>query len=189
MVVRGAKSYEDVRTYEGAVHATFRDACQARGLIGDDTEWVSLFEEAIVWATAYQLRNLFMTVLVYCQIGNVRSLFDKYWKYMADDIAYKLRVAYGNPTYQITDSVLQNGLMHELADLFSNNGLSITSYDLPILPSSAATVTANRLILEEMAYDRTALLADSLKMSAELNSDQRIIYDTVVGIYILALAW
>lgn len=37
MVVKGAKSYEDVRTYEGTVYSTFTEACQARGLIGDDT--------------------------------------------------------------------------------------------------------------------------------------------------------
>lgn len=106
-----------------------------------------------------------MTVLVYCEIGNVRAVFDKYWKYMSDDIAYKLRVAFGSPTYQIPDSVLQNGLLREFADLFSTNGLSITSYDLPALPSSSSTVTANRLILEEMAYDKAALLADSIRMS------------------------
>ena len=38
MVVRGALSYDDVRTYEGIVYNTFREACQARGLIGDDSE-------------------------------------------------------------------------------------------------------------------------------------------------------
>lgn len=55
MVVRGARSYEEVRTYEGTLYSTFREACHARGLIGDDTEWASLFDEAIIWATAYQL--------------------------------------------------------------------------------------------------------------------------------------
>ena len=53
MVVRGALSYEDVRTYEGIVYNTFREACQARGLIGDDSEWAFLFDEAIRWASAF----------------------------------------------------------------------------------------------------------------------------------------
>ena len=38
MVIRGALSYEDVRTYEDIVYNLFREACQARGLIGDDSE-------------------------------------------------------------------------------------------------------------------------------------------------------
>lgn len=39
---------------------------------------------------------------------------------------------------------------------------------------------ANRLIMEEMCYDKTALLADSVKMATSLNSDQKSIYDSVI---------
>ncbi|KAG2551980.1 hypothetical protein PVAP13_9KG440600 [Panicum virgatum] len=92
-------------------------------LIGDDTEWPFLFDKAIAWASAYQLRNLFMTVLVYRDVSNVRALFDQYWKYMADDIGYRLRIALNNLSYIVPDSVLQSGLMKELNDMFSNNGL------------------------------------------------------------------
>lgn len=180
MVVRGAKSYEDVRTYEGITYSTFREACQARGLIGDDTEWASLFDEAIIWATAYQLRNLFMTVLVFCDIGNVRALFDKYWKYMADDIVHRFRISLNNPAYVIPESVLQSSLMKELDHMFSNNGLSLASYNLPIPAAAFADAGANRLILEELAYDKVALLNDSIRMASALNSEQRIIYDRVL---------
>ena len=38
----------------------------------------------------------------------------------------------------------------------------------------------NRLILEELSYDRTALLKQSAEMSAFLNADQRAIYDYVI---------
>lgn len=41
-------TYEDVRTYEGVVYNTYHEACQAHGLIGDDTGWICQFEEAIV---------------------------------------------------------------------------------------------------------------------------------------------
>ncbi|XP_039787285.1 uncharacterized protein LOC120653653 [Panicum virgatum] len=41
---------------------------------------------------------------------------------------------------------------------------------------------ANRLIMEEMCYDKVALLADSVKMAASLNSDQRFIYDSVIDV-------
>ncbi|KAJ1272622.1 hypothetical protein BS78_06G217300 [Paspalum vaginatum] len=158
MVVRGARSYKEVRTYNGKIYPTFRDACQARGLIGDDTEWSSLFDEAVVWASAYQLRNLFMTMLVYCNVGNVRAL----------------------PCYRVSESALQSALMKDLDQMFSNNGLSIASYNLPVpdLPRSDASV--NRLILDELSYDRTTLLADATRMAAALNSEQRSIYDCVI---------
>ena len=93
MVVKGAKSYEDVRTYQNVVYPTFREACKAHGLIGDDSEWFALFDEAIIWATASQLRHLFMTVVAYCNISDVCLLFEKYWQYMTDDILHRIRRA------------------------------------------------------------------------------------------------
>ncbi|KAL6626309.1 hypothetical protein ACP70R_030035 [Stipagrostis hirtigluma subsp. patula] len=87
-----------------------REACQARGLIGDDTEWVALFDEAISWATPFQLRSLFMTVLVYCDIGNVRALFDAYWKYMADDLLYRFRKLVRNDRYVLPENILMSTL-------------------------------------------------------------------------------
>lgn len=100
-----------------------------------------------------------MTVLVYCDIGNVRALFVRYWKYMADDIAYRLRTSLNNPKYIIIpESVLQSALMKELDHLFSSNGLSLASYNLPNMTSILSDAGANRLILEEMSYDKAALL-------------------------------
>ena len=122
-----------------------------------------------------------MTVLVYCDVGNVRALFDAYWRYMADDIKYKMRRNIGNPKYAIPDSVLLSGVLRELAAMFSNNGLSISSYDLPPLSDLAHNEGSNRLILEELSYDRPTLAAEAAAMALALNSEQRLIYDTVLS--------
>ena len=122
-----------------------------------------------------------MTVLVYCDVGNVRALFDAYWRYMADDIKYKMRRNIGNPKYAIPDSVLLSGVLRELAAMFSNNGLSISSYDLPPLSDLAHNEGSNRLILEEMSYDRPTLAAEAAAIASALNSEQRLIYDTVLS--------
>jgi hypothetical protein len=179
-VVRGAKCYEDVRTYQSVLYPTFRDACQARGLIRDDIEWSTLFDEAILWATSWQLRNLFMMVLIFCEVGNVRGLFDAYWRYMADDIAYRLRPAYGGLSSYVPDTVLLNGLMQELAQLFSYNGLSVASFDLPLLPASSQT--PNRLIMEELSHDQQDLFVQSTALCSQLNEDQRYVYDDVLHV-------
>lgn len=116
MTVWGALSFEDLKTYQGIVHDTFRQACQLHGLIGDDTQWFSLFDEAIVWATSSQLRNLFMVVVQYNDIGNIRLLFDKYWRTMTDDIAYNMRRSLDVHSCAIPDHTLQ---VHLLKELFS----------------------------------------------------------------------
>lgn len=48
MVVKGAQS---LRTYNGVVYNTFKEACNARGVLGDDKEWYNAFDEAAAWAT------------------------------------------------------------------------------------------------------------------------------------------
>ena len=33
MIVKGAKNYEDIRTYNGTTYKTYKEACAARGLM------------------------------------------------------------------------------------------------------------------------------------------------------------
>ena len=54
MIVKGATCYGDIRTHNGIVYETFKEACAARGLLTDDSEWYKTFEEATNWATAPQ---------------------------------------------------------------------------------------------------------------------------------------
>jgi len=49
--VKGATSDEHLRTMDGRVHNTFKDACIAMGLLADDNEWDQALEEANVWAS------------------------------------------------------------------------------------------------------------------------------------------
>ena len=54
MIVKGARSFEDLRTYAGCLYHTFKEACAARGLLGDDSEWYTAFDEAVclgAWAS------------------------------------------------------------------------------------------------------------------------------------------
>jgi hypothetical protein len=105
MAVRGAQSFEDLKRHAGVTHVTYREACQARGLLGDDSEWARVFDETVVWATAAQLRNLFVTILMYCDVGDAGKLFDKYWRYFVDDILYVRRMALRNQHYVMPDSL------------------------------------------------------------------------------------
>ncbi|XP_076917883.1 uncharacterized protein LOC143578105, partial [Bidens hawaiensis] len=61
--VRGPKCFEDIRTVDGEVCATYRDACYKRGLLDDDNEYIEAIEEASHTASDLllsegQLKNL-----------------------------------------------------------------------------------------------------------------------------------
>ncbi|XP_016173104.1 uncharacterized protein LOC107615564 [Arachis ipaensis] len=49
--VRGSTCYEDIRTIDGVVYSSFKDACYARGLLDDDKEYVEAIVEASYWGS------------------------------------------------------------------------------------------------------------------------------------------
>ncbi|XP_072060161.1 uncharacterized protein [Arachis hypogaea] len=55
--VRGPTCYEDIRTIDGVVYSSFKDACYARGLLDDDKEYVEAIVEASYWAQRRLLDN------------------------------------------------------------------------------------------------------------------------------------
>lgn len=169
MTVRRACSYEDLMTHAGKLRGTFREACQARGLLGDDREWERVFEETVHWATPRQLRDLFVTVLMYCDVGDAGTLFTKFWGYMAEDLSYQIRVALRNRNYVVPDALLQIHLVRELSVLFTNNGSSISSYNLPAVVTPAGCPSDNRLIYEETSYDASVLAVEWLHLYSNFN--------------------
>ncbi|GJZ04867.1 retrovirus-related pol polyprotein from transposon TNT 1-94 [Tanacetum coccineum] len=49
---------------------TFRAACEALGLLGDEKEWDIALEESTASATSKEIRILFAQILIYCDIAN-----------------------------------------------------------------------------------------------------------------------
>lgn len=90
--VRGARSFVHVRTHEGTVHATFKDAARARGLLQDDAEWDACLAEALTTQSGQRLRRLFADLLIAAQPAEPRKLWDKYREDMTEDILHKARL-------------------------------------------------------------------------------------------------
>jgi hypothetical protein len=181
MIVKGATNYADVRTFNGHVYCTFRAACEAHGLLEGDNEWILLFDEAIVSASAYQLRQLFVTVVLYCSVGNVRALFDKYWHYFTDDMCRRLRDATGNPNYKVPEEQLMSLLIQNLTDIFANSGGNVNDYDLPRFANHCHYMGENKLINDEIDPDPLMLSMHASSLVAQLNDDQWKVYNTIIG--------
>ncbi len=61
---------------DGKEHDIFKDACIAMGLLADDNEWDQALEEAGVWASGRQLRDMFASMLMFCEVTNPKQLWD-----------------------------------------------------------------------------------------------------------------
>nr|CAE76063.1 B1340F09.1 [Oryza sativa Japonica Group] len=66
-IVRGPRSFAEIRTVSSVEYPTFRAACEALGLLGDDQEWSNAIKDAAQWALPFQLRQLFVTMLLFCE--------------------------------------------------------------------------------------------------------------------------
>jgi hypothetical protein len=108
MIVKGAQSYKDIRTYNGIVYQTFKEVCAAHGLLTDDKEWYDMFTKAANWATATQLRYLFFTMLLFCNLQDERKFYNEKWRKMTDDIQRYLINKYHPIIYNPTDTELQD---------------------------------------------------------------------------------
>ena len=73
-VVRGPQSFAYLQTIHGIEHSTFKAACNAFGLLDNDDEWISCFQEAILFASGHSLRLLFSTALLFNAITDPHAL-------------------------------------------------------------------------------------------------------------------
>ncbi|KAG2192401.1 hypothetical protein INT47_012468 [Mucor saturninus] len=68
--VRGATSFQNIRTVNGHQYDTNQAACRALNLLMDDNEWKDCIEEAITYQIPSSLRRLFAILLVFCTISD-----------------------------------------------------------------------------------------------------------------------
>jgi hypothetical protein len=88
-VVKGARSFKEIRTVDGVVHPNYRTACYAHGLLDGDKEWDDAIKQASNWASGRQLRELFATLLMFCEVSDPHGLWVANWELLSDDILYR----------------------------------------------------------------------------------------------------
>ncbi|XP_011858756.1 PREDICTED: uncharacterized protein LOC105556283 [Vollenhovia emeryi] len=83
--VKGAISYNELKTVNGELHHTFTSACLALGLIEDDNEWKLAINEASVWMMPKHLRLLFVRILMHCQPVHPKELWEEFKVALSED--------------------------------------------------------------------------------------------------------
>lgn len=105
--IPGPTSFKDIRTVNEIVYSTFQDACRALGLLDDDKEWHEVIEECSKCGFPGQIRQLFVHIIVNCQVSDLRNLWLSHWKEMSDDILYIQRQIRNNPNLILDDEKVQ----------------------------------------------------------------------------------
>ena len=176
--VRGAKSFADLRTFSepgepdamNVTYGTYEEACRARGLLLDDNEWHRTLEDVCNYAMPGQIRDLFVTLLANCDVGNPRALWDSFKEHMSEDFVFDHDLA--------PELAEQYALRDINSSLLSNYRLTVASFNLIELNVIEGLrdldVPANEVNVETEAQ----LFEDSYRL---LNVEQKEIVDTIVN--------
>ncbi|GKE26559.1 DNA helicase [Tanacetum coccineum] len=178
---KGCKSLIEVRTVNGQVLPTYRAACEALGLLGDDKEWDIALKESGVSTTSAQLRTLFAQILVYCSVADPRKLWEKHWEAMKDDIPSKVSEATGILNYHLNTPELQGHILYELEATLNGFGKSVKEFGLPTPPEHLLKDLKNKLLMEEKNYRRDVLLQESALSVPKLNEEHKQIYSLIMN--------
>ena len=177
---KGATSFETLRTINNITYPTYQSACHALGLLGDDREWDDSILEASIWSTSNQLRQLFVIILLFCNVNDPIKFFDQHWNLMTDDIIYKMRKSFNNENFQIPEFELYNYVLYELEKLLNLNSSSLRNFNLPLPTGSLINDLNNKLLRDELNYDINKLKEQNSILVQNLNNEQIFIYEKIL---------
>ena len=181
-VVKGATSFEDLRTHQGVLHPTFREACIAYGLTDDDNEWHQCLTEAKHMAVGRQMRNLFVTILKDCNPADPRALWDAFWQDICDDL--KRHPVFHNREGDPSEEEIHDYGLYLIDQLLIKCGKRLHDWNcMPQVTGDWGTMlqNLNPLIAEQRDYDPQEQADLAEQHITSLNPDQRLAFDKIIS--------
>ncbi|XP_022030654.1 uncharacterized protein LOC110931576 [Helianthus annuus] len=181
--VKGPRSFEEIRTYEGVVYPTFRDACYARGLLDDDNEYIECIKESSFTGNGHYLRSLFGTLLLSNTLSRPEVVWEKTWELMSEDILYNMRKDTGMSGFVVSDERLKNITLTKIEKFLLRNGSSLHRFSTMPYPDDDYLMTeSNHLINEELSFDTDELRGEFNNLHSSLNEDQRAVFNEIMDV-------
>ncbi|RCV17517.1 hypothetical protein SETIT_3G225900v2 [Setaria italica] len=150
--VARATSYKHLRTVDGVLLPSFREAAERRGLIKEDNTLNECLTENSLFQMSSSLRRLFVTILVFCE-PNDRN----------------------NPN----PSLVQQMVLIDIRNMLQFMGKDIRSFPLPeIYNAYDDTSGIPRGIFEEISIEQNS---KDVGLYDSLNEEQRAAYDEILS--------
>ncbi|XP_057375147.1 uncharacterized protein LOC130696087 [Daphnia carinata] len=169
--VPGATSFEYLRTVDGILHSTFKEAAIARNLMADDSVWERVMAEAVEFEMPIQLRQLFVNICVHCSPTNAQLLFNNNLQHLTEDFTRR-----GHE-----DEIAKNLALKCIQDMLRQSGHNLEEFQLPVPDFQMI----QRLIEDEADEGADEVRAQKRRlgelMVAQLNMEQQAIFDRVMA--------
>ena len=167
--VKGPRSFQDLRTLpSNVVCATFHEAAQMKGLLNNEKEWEYAMTEAVQWQMPAQLRDMFLSILVYNSVANPASLWTTFKQSLAEDYIRRFQ----QPERGI--ALCYRHLNNRYIEMTGNN-LSVTHIEL---------LESERCDLESEVVERSEEpFQPSTYCYENLSNTQRRVFDSIIDRY------
>ncbi|XP_052750249.1 uncharacterized protein LOC128200537, partial [Galleria mellonella] len=179
--VRGPTSFQHLRTVNGVLCDTYREACQHLGLLENDTHWDQTLEDAVISSNAKQIRTLFSIILSKCFPSAPTDLWHKYKDHMAEDILHQMRLRTSNADLQMNEEIHNEALI-----LIEDMCLMLTNKVLiqigMIGPNRSMFDSFDQELRREAQYDSETLREMVDRTVPLLNQQQKYAYDTLMKV-------
>ena len=183
-VVCGATSFENLCMVKGILYHSFKEACIALDLLQNDKEWNQCLKKVGHIKTRTQLRNLFATILLFCEPVRPEILWQTHISTLSDDILFQTRHDTGNMTLELTNTDIHDKALQHLQIILNKHGRRLDQFpDMPIptaLPNNN-NKQDNQLIREKQQYNIEELAELTENGFSRLNVDQRAVFEEVVA--------
>lgn len=179
--VRGPTSFQQLRTVDGELCGSYREACQRLQLLENDAHWDQTLNDAVISSHAHQIRTLFSIIISTCFPSNPIDLWIKYKDYMCDDILYQIQNRMGNPNIQISEEIYNEALIsiEDMCLIMSNKLLIQLGLTAPNRPMHDAF---NQELHRERLYDLNALKELIQTNLPLLNEQQKYVFETLMKV-------
>ncbi|GFR23347.1 ATP-dependent DNA helicase [Trichonephila clavata] len=176
--VHGPTSFQELKTVNGHVCATFREACQKLNLLDNDNHCDISLTDASNTAQPQQIRTLFSIILTTCFPANPKDLWKKYKNYMSEGILHHMRRINDNPNVQFASNIYNEALILIGDVCFTIANKSLTELGM-IAPNRYGNDIFNRDIQRETHFDVNELQTFVRINLPKLVLEQRTAYDTI----------
>jgi hypothetical protein len=165
--VTGATSFDDLKSYDGRVCASFKEAAQKRGLFEDDATWDMTLHEAASEKMPRQMRDLFAYICINVAPANAAELFTKYKEYLCEDFG-----RHDGHTDDCNDC--ENFALRDIQAVLLANGKTCANFGLPTPPRDLPQTP-------QALYNATVEKENSIEMVATLNCEQTTAYHKIMN--------
>ncbi|UYV71174.1 hypothetical protein LAZ67_8002034 [Cordylochernes scorpioides] len=153
--VRGPTSFAALRTINGVLCQTYKEACLHLGLLENDQQWHHCIQEAVLSESPLKIRELFAIILTCCHPTNPQDIWAQFKEPMSADILNLAR-------QQANDGLLTYEMSNQALILLEQKVLQMTGFHLTKFgmrsPQRNVTHRTSHELLRETSYDLSRLL-------------------------------